>query len=280
MIHPLRKFIPSLPVAVARLISINVLVAIAIWCAFGLRQWFGVSDSTFLDIFLLPAQLSEFIYRPWSILTYMFAQANFFQLLFNMLWLYWFGIWLADTDSQATLVGQYIGGGLTGAIFYILSGTLFPGSGSVMMGSSASILAVMVYTAIRQPGRHVPLFLIGKVRLKWIAIFSIVLTLLGGTGSAAHLAHIGGAAFPFIYIGFKNLKFRKPTSKVRRKCPEILRKTPIRNPQSRPPDSGIQDPEAILDALLDKIRVSGYDSLSESEKKLLDKVSSKLKKET
>ena len=280
------RYFGSNPPAVGWLLFANIAVALAIWTSFALRSLANVPDDWILTLFALPADPAEFLFRPWTLVTYTVAQSNIFQLLFNMLWLVWFGRWLMMSDSQATIVALYFGGGILGGMAYVLCGGLIPGSGTILMGSSASVLSIMVYTALRQPGRHVPLFLIGDVRLKWIAIFTVILTLIGGAGLASHLAHIGGALFPFILIAMKSAASARRTPKGRkRKCPKALKgsfSSPLRPRMEETPSPNAantdnpDNPEKTLDALLDKIRISGYDSLSDSEKFLLASLSSKI----
>lgn len=251
----------------------NMGASLLIWFAMGLQAVAGVSSRWVLAIFALPYPLPEALIHPWTIFTYMFAQADVLQLLFNMLWLVWFGRMLSDTDSEKTIVLLYIGGGLSGGICYLAAG-MAGGTGSFLMGSSAAILSLMVYTAFRQPDREVPLLLIGNVRLKWIAIVTVIITLLGATGIAAHCAHIGGAAFPFLLMAGRKLsRLNNPPSSPRRHVPKALRNKKT----SKDHVNVLEDPEQILDRLLDKVRVSGFDSLTRQERALLDEISQKLK---
>lgn len=161
---------------------------------------------------------------------------------------------------------------MSGGICYLAAG-MAGGTGSFLMGSSAAILSLMVYTAFRQPDREVPLLLIGNVRLKWIAIVTVIITLLGATGIAAHCAHIGGAAFPFLLMaGRKLTRLYNSPSTPHRHVPKALRNKKT----SKDPVNVLEDPEQILDRLLDKVRVSGFDSLTRQERALLDEISQKL----
>lgn len=253
------------------LCAVNLTVAMVIWLAMGLQAVAGVSGAWIFTIFALPLRFMDAVTHPWTILTYMFAQADVLQLLFNMLWLVWFGRMLADTDSSRTAMTLYVGGGVAGGICYLIAGTL-NAPGSFLMGSSAAILSLMAYTAVRQPDREVPLLLIGNVRLKWIAIVTIVITLLGSTGISAHCAHLGGALFPFLLIAWRRMARARADKTPRRRAPKSLRS----GRQLRSPHPAQETPEQTLDRLLDKVRVSGFDSLTRKEKALLDEISQKL----
>lgn len=214
----------------------------------------------------LPASFALFITRPWTLLTYMAVQYDFLHLLFNVLWLYWFGIIIVNAASDRILLRLYIGGGLTGGLAFLAASALGWGGGW-LCGSSASVLAIMAAAAIRLPNHRLNLFLIGPVALKWVAIVCAAITFFGGGGNQP--AHIGGLAFGIIYS----------------LCPLSIspsrHSTPLR---VRKPDKVIDAFErrrrdmARLDELLDKIKTSGYESLSRRERSELQDLSSRLKK--
>lgn len=267
-----RLRLAGIPDMVTILISVNILTSLLYWIFLFSGRIFGYSASLGTLLIALPASPLQFITRPWTILSYMVVQADALQLIFNMLWLLWFGRMLHDTDSSRTLITLYIGGGIFGGICYILANIFFNGGATYLIGSSASILAVMVYTALRQPDRSLNFFIIGAVKLKWIAIVTIGITLIGATGIPQHCAHLGGAAFPFLLIAANKLRNRK--RKPARRKPKILNADrPVRPVSPTPANTD----EQMLDSLLDKIRISGFNSLSDKEKKLLDELSRKIR---
>src|SRR3954470_22251263 len=71
--------------------------------------------------FILPADISKFGSRPWTIVTFMFTHEGIFHLLANLLWLWAFGYILQDLTGNRKLIPIYIYGGFAGAFFYILS---------------------------------------------------------------------------------------------------------------------------------------------------------------
>lgn len=214
----------------------------------------------------LPGSLSIFITRPWTLATYMFVQFDILHLLFNVLWLYWFGIILLNTLDERHLLYYYGGGGLSGGVLFLICATAGYGGGW-LCGCSAAVLSVMAGAAVRVPDHRVNLFLIGAVKLKWIALVCGLLTLLGGGGNQA--AHIGGIVFGLVFAFIL-------------KRPEIWGKKPIKNRRdAKRMLSAIERQRADherLDQLLDKIKISGYESLSRREKKELMDLSSRLKR--
>jgi membrane associated rhomboid family serine protease len=240
-------------------------------------QWIGW--------FELPAGVDRLLHQPWTLVTYMFLHFDFLHILFNLLVLYWFGRVFLDYFSQEQLLGLYLIGGLAGGITYILAYNLFPvfesvRAGSLMLGASASIIAILIAAALRDPNREILLFLIGRVPLKYLALFMLGSYIIGISTSNAggNLAHLGGAAAGWLFIaqhrrgrditGFtgKALQWAsrifKPREKVR-----LVHKQPPRDDYDYNRLKAQEHEE--LNRILDKIGQEGYDSLTREEKETL-----------
>ena len=243
---------------------------------------------------MLPAAIPEFLTRPWTIITYFFLHERFFHILFNMLFLYWFGKIIKEFLGGSKVVNLYILGGLAGGVFYILIYNTIPFfaeriDSSMMLGASAGVFAVVVGAATFMPNYTILLMFIGPVRIKYIAIFYVILAFAQTTGANAggELAHLGGAALGYIYIKqlqqghdwgrwlhsfFSFIKsFFKSQPKVKvtyRKSAKAGAKSSAKTSKATSPgaDSTSQDE---IDTILDKISHSGYESLSKEEKQKL-----------
>ena len=158
------------------IIRINIGIALLCWLTsiiasahdsgFSLASWLSV-----------PASMSALASSAWSPLTYMFTQTHPLHLVFNMLWLLWFGQVLSEAAGQRHIWRGYIIGGLSGAFFFIVSKALIPSlGGASLSGASAAVVAVMAEAALRRPDREFRLLLIGNVKLKWL-MMNIKLTL-------------------------------------------------------------------------------------------------------
>ena len=161
----------------------------------------------FLLWFMLPAALSEFIIKPWTLITYFFLHEGFMHILFNMLFLYWFGNIIKEFLGGGKVVSLYILGGIAGGLFYLLIYNTIPFfhdrvAGSVMLGASGAVFAIVVGAATFMPNYTMYLLFLGPVRIKYIAIFYVFLSFAQSTGSNAggELAHLGGAAIGYLYI--------------------------------------------------------------------------------
>src|SRR5579872_7504872 len=106
------------------LIGINIAVFLAISIPAALEYLFfggGLIESFTTDYLSLPAYLPKLLTRFWTPLTYMFMHAGIFHILFNMLWLYWFGQIFEEYLGKKRTLGLYILGGLSGAFLFVLA---------------------------------------------------------------------------------------------------------------------------------------------------------------
>lgn len=237
-------------------------------------------------LFALPANVEVFFSKPWTILTYMFLHFDFWHILFNMLWLYWFGVIFTEYLSQRQLLATYIYGGITGGILYILAYNYFPvfemvRSEALALGASASVIAIVVAISVYVPNYTINLFILGPIKIKYIAIISLAIDLLtisrGNAGG--HIAHLGGALWGLAYIKmlphvdpsklfaiFSTESIRNFRETRRQKFKVHYGKTPVSDE-----DYNLQKKEKQqrIDKILDKISQSGYNSLTKEEKELL-----------
>lgn len=240
-----------------------------------------------------PAWWERFLRQPWSLFTYMFMHAGVLHILFNMLWLYWFGRLFLQFFSAKHLRGLYVLGGIVGGLAYMVAYNLFPYFSdavysSYLLGASASVLAIVIAVGIREPNYPIQLMFIGTVKLKHVAIFMLLLDLLFITSGNAggHIAHLGGAlagwwfaaglqkghdatkwinnVFDFFAGGWRPSP-RKPKMKVHY------------SDKQKDYDFNARKKERTeeIDRILDKLRKSGYGSLTDAEKKSLFDASKK-----
>ena len=246
----------------SKLIYINVGLFILIRLASVLFMLFNVQGVPFLQYLQLPASPELLLFRPWTLFTYMFTHFD----------------------------GLYILGGLAGAILFVLAYNIFPyfqnvASFSYLMGASASVMAIVFAVSFYRKDLEINLFLIGRIKLIYLAIFTLVIDLLAMTSDNAggHIAHIGGALFGMWFASrirngkdltapmnrlidwFVNLGKRKPKMRVTYKRNETDYEYNARKHQE----------SVDLDTILDKLKRSGYESLSAEEKKRLFDASKK-----
>ena len=260
-------------------IGINILVFLAI-NLFALGEYLFGSQTSGADWLTrqvsVPAYYADVPLKFWTIITYMFVQRDFFHLLFNMLWMYWMGQIFMDFLNKRQFIFTYFSGGVLGALLYVLAYSTIPvftnnALNSILLGSSASVMAIVVSTATLVPDFTIRLLLFGTVCLKYLALGYFVLDIIsmGGRNPGGSIAHIGGAIMGFIFI--KQLQNGNDLSSIltKRSTLKVVRST-----GSKTVKNNFTDQDTI-DSILDKISQSGYDSLSKTEKEQLFKASKK-----
>ncbi len=270
-----------------KIIIINIIVFVSVSFIQVILTISGLSSffTLLINKLMLPASLSTFILQPWSIISYFFLHMNFMHILWNMLFLYWFGKIITDNIGNNALISLYVLGGIIGGLLYMATYNIIPYYGervseSLMLGASAGVFSVVVGSATLMPNYTFYLLLIGPVRIKYIALFYVLLSFfdVAGSNAGGEIAHLGGAFIGYIFIkqlqngvnigeGIINLinlfnkKKRKKESK--RDVSQDLRKGSIEPSQDE------------VDKILDKISDSGYSSLTKKEKERLFNASKK-----
>jgi membrane associated rhomboid family serine protease len=248
--------------SVTKLIYINATVFLLISVTLIIGYLLNNQDipSKTIDLLSVPASLKSLAHRPWTLVTYMFTHKDIWHILFNMLWLYWFGIIFLEYLDQKKLVSVYLLGGLCGAVTYIISFNIFPAfkdvvDESVALGIKYVALAIFVLTSIMD--------------------FSV--------NSGGKLAHFGGALFGLLYsmnikrgndLGKgvnKIIDFFATLFKPRKKL-KVTYKKPVSDYDYNKMKT---DHQEKINIILDKISKGGYESLSKEEKETLFKESQK-----
>ncbi|MFA5818550.1 MAG: rhomboid family intramembrane serine protease [Bacteroidales bacterium] len=243
-----------------------------------------------LNLFSVPSSFKVLLVRPWTIITYMFVHKDIWHILFNMLWLYWFGRIFLEYLDQRKLVAVYLLGGISGALVYILSFNIFPAftgvvAESVAIGASASVMAIVIAIAAYVPDYTVQLFLFGRIKIKYMALAIFVLTSIMdfSVNSGGKLAHIGGAFFGYFYTinlrqgrdigkGFNRvIDFFVTLFKPRKKLKVTHKKAATEYEYNKIKT----EHQTRINSILDKISKGGYDSLTKEEKETLFKESQK-----
>ncbi len=273
--------------ALSRLMQINIVIWLI--CLFiSVFTWlFNISDISFVTkLFAVPSDISLLAEKPWTVFTYMFLQEAFWHLFFNMLMLYYGGKIFLQYFSQKQLLLTYIFGGLVGALFFVLAFNAFPvfedmKGQAVALGSSASVLSILIAAATYRPDYTLNLFLLGPVKMKWVAIVFVVIDFLSISkgNSGGHIAHLGGALWGFLYAfmlknDFDIYKIFKKKAKIRVKTvnSENYHKRPKTDEQYNA-ERALEQEE--IDRILEKIAKNGYSSLSDKEKEFLFRQSKK-----
>ena len=284
--------------ALPQLIIINVVVfvGLAILQLFGKVSFISPIATFVHEQFLLPSRLDEFIFRPWTLFTYSFGHSlgRIGHIFWNMIFLYWFGKLIVEYLGSQKLINLYVLGAVTGGLLYLVTYNLIPGLNdhpSVLVGASGAVYAITVAAATLVPNYTFYLLFLGPVKIKYIALFGIIVSVIGlnGTNVGGELAHLGGAYIGYLYVKqlqkgsdwgtwidgvmrfFKSFFVRQEKIKVSHKRSTQKKSKPS---STKGTASNIAD-QAEIDKILDKISQSGYESLSKEEKQKLFNASKK-----
>lgn len=293
-----------------------ILANAAVFCVMSLLKllsWLLQSTATYeflLNKLMVPAKIGNLLWQPWSVLSYMFLHVGFFHILFNMLMLNLFGNILCDLLGNRRILPLYILGGLAGAASYIVLFQLLPVfqselDSAYMLGASAAVMAVLGAAATLRPDYTILLMFVGAVKLRWIALFFVLIDLfmIPNSNPGGHIAHLGGILLGFAYIRqlqkgsdwsvginrwfdriasfWDRLKLgaaRKP--RMVYKNEKVNASGYLKSEQTDSRDKATasstlprvqrsKDQQERIDRILDKISQSGYDSLSTEEKAFL-----------
>lgn len=279
-----------------RLILINVVIFVVL----GLLRIFTflsgeagpmVATESFLFRNLaLPLSFSGLLHHPWTLISYMFTQQGIFHLFWNMVNLFWFGQILADFTHARKLSPIYLLGGIAGGLIAILFVTIVPAfagvQGAPLIGASAGVTAIIVAAAALVPNYSMNLMFIGEVKLIYVAaavIFIDVLDVASYANIGGNMAHLGGALFGYCYIILykRGTDLTKPLLAFSDRISGLFSGKPtMKVVHSRPMTDEAYNTQKVanqqqVDAILDKISRSGYESLTKAEKEILFKASKK-----
>lgn len=265
----------------------------------------GLAYQKFLRFFMVGADWKHNLTHPWVFFTHMFLHTDFWHILWNMLLLYWFGRIVGDLLGDRRILPIYLLGGLAGGIAYFLVANLpTPWDfGSYALGASAAFMAILVVAGKTAPDYNISLPLLGDVKLKYIVGVLFLLDLIGisnNNNSGGSFGHLGGALMGYVIAQqlqtgndlttpvnnilnsitsfFSNLFDHQPRRpKMVYKNPDAKKQQARRSGSSRrrSGDADSESHQERLDAILDKIKQSGYDSLSGEEKEFLFNASKK-----
>ncbi len=265
-----------------KLIAINIVMFL-----FFRLLVFLFASHTFFNWFILSKKIDSLLVKPWSIISYSFLHQDFLHLLFNMVTLYYVSKLFLTRFNSKLLLNIYLLGGIIGGVLFVLAYNVFPvfeNEQSFLVGASASVMAVLIFVTAYLPQLEVSVFSF-RIKLWQLGLFFVVLDILqmpyGNSGG--HVAHLGGALFGYIYAtqykkgndigkGFERM-MDAISSRFTFQKKSKLKTVHKTKAQRRASDKTVYQKNRIkqekIDAILDKISKSGYESLSKEEKTFL-----------
>ena len=257
-----------------------------------LNRWFALNPISGSD-----ATGHPFNFQVWQLVTYQFMHGGFSHIFFNMFALWMFGASIEDVMGSKKFLIFYLLAGISAGLFHLFLSPLLNGAPAVTIGASGAIYGVLIAFAMYFPDSLIFLYFLIPIKAKYFIGFMVVIEFLAVDSAAsnvAHLAHLGGALFAFLYImfdknsyvslknSFRKINYQKTNSgksifdnfsfgsKGKEKNVEDAKFYDINK------DSDIEISQNEIDAILDKISQSGYQNLTEKEKKVLFEASKKM----
>ncbi|MCK9639141.1 MAG: rhomboid family intramembrane serine protease [Prolixibacteraceae bacterium] len=274
-----------------KLIYINIIIWIVVRLAAVFMVLGGNEELGYIDWLALPSSFGQFLSRPWTLFTYMFLHYELLHILMNLLWLYSFGRIFLEYHQPRKLLCLYIFGGISGGLFFMAAYNLFPSfrhtiEFSRLLGASAAVITIVIATAVYVPNHVLHLVLIGPVKIKWIALVSVILYVvnLSGDNAGGNFAHLGGACWGFFYMTLLKSGIDL-SSRSERFFDKLFIWTKPKKKLTVEYNSGSyreygynrskKQQQEEVNRILDKISTSGYDALSVEEKEMLFRMSGK-----
>ena len=263
-----------------KIIAVNVAVFILGLLFTAVLRW------DILNYFRLPGDAMDALIQPWSIITYSFIHGGPWHLLFNMLFLFYLSEVLLNLLPVKKVLNIYFLGVILGGLAFLLAQSLVLSGASSLVGASAGVGALLMFTATYLPESQIRFFTF-NIKWKYIGIAMLVLDairIISGVNTGGYISHFGGYALGFIYAtqfkqgrdigegferamdGFVNLFSRGKTLKTVHRGSHTS-KTGYAGKTKK--EFNQFNKQKQIDLILDKISKSGYDSLSEDEKKFL-----------
>lgn len=229
--------------------------------------------------------------QVWRLLTYAFLHGSLLHIIFNMLFLWWFGSDIEDIYGPREFLAIYLVAAVLAGLACEAAWLVDLTNAGAVLGASGAVMAVVVLCALHFPTRIIYLFLVIPVPIWLFVVFMVASDLLGflgiEKGQTAFAAHLGGAAFGFLYFKWQGrlLDFwpgLPARSQQRRARPQLRiyhdeeEGEPV--PVAAPAQDADEHLEAKVDAVLEKVAQFGQGSLTDSERQILLKASEVYKK--
>jgi rhomboid family protein len=231
-------------------------------------------------------------FLPWQLITYQFMHGGIMHIALNMFALWMFGIEIENIWGSKKFLFFYLMCGVAAGISQLIFPPLFNEPLAATIGASGAIFGVLIAFGMMFPDRYIYIYFLLPVKAKYLIIGYVLLELysIPQGGNVAHLAHLGGALAGFIYLMYER-KNNRLFGSYFKSSPKINfnmfkgSSNPFKKKEEKIKDAKYyevkEDSEEVtqeqIDQILDKIGRSGYQNLSDKEKKILFEASKKMK---
>lgn len=268
-----------------KIIAINVVVFLV-----GLLLSLIVNSGGSLYWLELPKDAGDFLFKPWSIITYGFTHYGFLHILFNMMVLYFVSQMMLNLFSPKLTLNVYFLGIILGGLLFLFAYNVLPQNylkpAGALVGASAGVRALLIFLCAYMPNTQVRL-IVFNIKLWHLGVALVAFDVIGlfGSNQGGNIAHLGGVALGYFYATqlIKGNDIGKGFEKLMDRVANLFKggkKSPLKTVHKRKSNTvaGHNKSEfkefskqKQIDLILDKISKSGYESLTEEEKAFLFK---------
>ena len=239
-------------------------------------------------------------FYPWQLITYQFLHEGLMHIFFNMFALWMFGMEIENLWGSKKFLIFYLMCGVVAGLFQLFLPPLFNEPLGMTLGASGAVFGVLIAFGMMFPNRYIFIWFLIPLKAKYFITIFILIEFFSieSPGNVAHLAHLGGALAGFIYIMLDrntHYSFKKifgggssggsgnifsslgssASNAFKKRPPEVEEAKFYDVDDSSSGDKNISQEE--IDKILDKISRSGYQNLTEREKKILFEASKRMK---
>lgn len=273
----MRRGYQGLPVAIRWIMTATVVAYVVQSLA---SPVFGLPEGAIERYFGFLPTWDGVLFQPWRLVTYLFLHSGIWHLLFNMLWLWFMGRIVEETVGPRVLAVIYFGAGIGGALFNLALTAFWPGV--LTIGASGAVFGVMVAFAMIYPSAPIMLFLLPPIQARYVVggliAMDVLLQISGAGGMTARLVHIGGAfcGWALLKLYYRGYDYDRWLRSVQRTFERSKEPKKVRNKAMRSVSDAViveETDQSELDRILDKISKTGYDGLTDAEKRTLFELS-------
>jgi membrane associated rhomboid family serine protease len=251
----------------------------------------GIPARNIIEYYCALNPLGSNAFYVWQLVTYQFMHAGFSHILFNMFMLWMFGMEIENIMGSKKFLIFYLLCGVGAGLVQLLIPPIMGEPVGPTIGASGAVFGVMIAFGMYFPNRYILIYFLIPLKAKYLILFLVVIEFLsvGDQSFVAHFAHIGGAVTAFIYIMVDKKKrmtysnvfgsMKRPSNTFsssgfgrsfgsRKTKHEDIEDAKFYDINDSNKDNDIITQDEI-DRILDKISQSGYQNLTDREKKIL-----------
>ena len=256
-----------------KIIFVNIILFVLPLVVFVFFYLFKIPKINLYYYFELLPNISDLLFRPWSLITYGFIHASIGHLFWNLILFYYFSTLFLNLFKGDYLMTLFFLGIIAGGFLFVFSYSFFPvfgGVNSSLVGSSAGVISVVIFMCTYSPNSTIRV-LFFNVKLIYVGIVLVIFDLaqLPISNSGGHIAHLGGALLGF----FAGAKMKNGENIFKYLIKTTLPKKNKNQKRLTNNKNFKNDNQKNVDRILDKINESGFDSLTREEKKALNEAS-------